>query len=553
MAPAMGISLKAQHVKRYSAIAWLLMKYGRSDLVQKAGLEGALEGEQRGSGVTSGHAEELAADLERMGPTYVKLGQLLSSRPDLLAPEYMEALTRLQDHCEPFSFAEVERIVTEELGVRISKAFAEFDSTPLAAASLGQVHRATMRDGRQVAVKVQRPGIRAQILEDLEALDDIARFVDSQTEAGRHFEFARMLAEFRKSLLRELDYKVEAQNLLTMASIVEDFEHIVVPSPVEDYTTGRVLTMEYIKGRKITDVSPLARLELNGGELADELFAAYLKQILVDGFFHADPHPGNVFLTDDGRIALLDLGMVARIAPRLQETLLQLLLAVSEGRADDAVAMGLRIGEKTDLFDEREFSSRVSDIVARHQSTTLRQIEVGKMVLEMTKVSSDCGVRLPPELTMLGKTLLNLDQVAWTLDPDFDPNAAINRHASEVVRKNMLRSASPGNIIGSMLEGKEFLERLPGRANKILEKVAENQLEIKVNAIDETKLMTGFQKVANRITTGLILSALIVGAALLMRVQTSFTLLGYPGLAIIFFMIAAAGGSALVLSILRDD
>ena len=549
----MGISLKAQHVKRYSAIAWLLMKHGRGDLVQRAGLEDAVEGGKPTTEGASARAEELAADLEKMGPTYVKLGQLLSSRPDLLTPEYMQALTRLQDHCEPFGFAEVEAIVTEELGVRISKAFSSFDSTPLAAASLGQVHRATMRDGREVVVKVQRPGIRAQIMEDLEALEDIALFVDSKTEAGRHFEFARMLAEFRKSLLRELDYKVEAQNLITMAANLDEFEHIVVPSPIEDYTTSRILTMEYIKGHKITDLSPLARLELDGTELADELFAAYLKQILVDGFFHADPHPGNVFLTADGRIALLDLGMVARIAPRLQETLLQLLLAVSEGRSDDAVAMGMRIGEKTERFDEREFSIRVSDIVARHQSSTLKQIEVGNMVLEMTKVSSDCGIRLPPELTMLGKTLLNLDQVAWTLDPDFDPNAAIRRHASDVLQKNMLRSASPGNMIASLLEGKEFLERLPGRANKILDKVAENQLEIKVNAIDETKLMAGFQKVANRITTGLILSALIIGAAFLMRVQTPFTLLGYPGIAIILFILAAAGGLALVLSILRDD
>ena len=550
----MGISLKAEHVKRYAAIARLLAKYGSSDLIQKAGLEETLEKGPKGSGpAPSGKAEELAADLEKMGPTYVKLGQLLSSRPDLLTPEYMQALTRLQDHVAPFSFAEVERIVTEELGMRISRAFGDFSATPLAAASLGQVHRATMRDGREVVVKIQRPGIRAQVLDDLDALDDIATFVDSHTEAGRHFEFARMLAECRKSLLRELDYKVEAQNLLTMGKILEEFENIIVPTPIEDYTTSRILTMEYVKGRKITDLSPLARLDLDGAKLADELFAAYLKQILVDGFFHADPHPGNVFLTTDGRIALLDLGMVARVSPRLQESLLQLLLAVSEGRPDDAVAMGMRIGEKTDLFDEREFSIRVSDIVARHQSTTLEKIEVGKMVLEMTKVSSDCGIRLPPELTMLGKTLLNLDQVAWTLDPAFDPNAAVRRHASEVLEKNMLKSASPGNVIATLLEGKEFMERLPGRANKILEKVAENQLEIKVNAIDENKLMAGFQKVANRITTGLILCALIVGAALMTRIQTSFTLLGYPALATIFFLLAAAGGVALLFTILRDD
>ena len=549
----MGLSLKPQHLKRYKDVAMLLMKYGRSDLVKAAGLDPSLDDDSPAATATDPTASELANDLERMGPTFIKLGQLLSTRPDILPLPYLQALTRLQDRVEPFSFAEVEAIVISELGVRLSKAFSEFEAKPLAAASLGQVHRAAMRDGRPVAVKVQRPDIRERVMEDLDALEEIAEFLDAHTEMGRRYGFVQILDEFRRSLLRELDYRQEAQNLTLLRRNLSDFSAIVVPAPIEDYTTSRVLTMEYVSGTKITTLSPVAMLELNGAALAEQLFRAYLKQILVDGFFHADPHPGNVLVTDAGQIALLDLGMVGRIAPRLQEPLLQLLLAISEGHSDDAVRFALKVGEVGPDFDEPGFSRRVADLVGRHQDAELRNLQVGKAVLEIGRISGDVGLRLPSELTMLGKTLLNLDQIAEALDPTFNPNASIRRNAAEIMRGRLLKSASPGNMFGGMLELKEFMERLPGRVNKILDTVANNQLEVKVDAIDEVRLMAGFQKVANRITLGLLLAALIIGAAMLMQVETSFRILGYPGLAIIFFLLAAGGGIALMLSILLKD
>ena len=549
----MGLSLKPQHLKRYKDVAVLLMKYGRSDLVKAAGLDPTLDDESPAATATDPAASELANDLERMGPTFIKLGQLLSTRPDILPLPYLQALTRLQDRVEPFSFAEVEGIVISELGVRLSKAFSEFEAKPLAAASLGQVHRAAMRDGRPVAVKVQRPDIRERVMEDLDALEEIAEFLDHHTEMGRRYGFVQILDEFRRSLLRELDYRQEAQNLTLLRRNLAEFSAIVVPAPIEDYTTSRVLTMEYVSGTKITTLSPVALLELNGAALAEQLFRAYLKQILVDGFFHADPHPGNVLVTDAGQIALLDLGMVGRIAPGLQEPLLQLLLAISEGKSDDAVRFALKVGEVGPDFDEPEFSRRVADLVGRHQDAELRNMQVGKAVLEIGRISGDVGLRLPSELTMLGKTLLNLDQIAEALDPTFNPNASIRRNAAEIMRGRLLKSASPGNMFSGVLELKEFMERLPGRVNKILDTVANNQLEVKVDAIDEARLMAGFQKVANRITLGLVLAALIIGAAMLMHVETSFRILGYPGLAIIFFLLAAGGGIALMLSILLKD
>ena len=246
----MGISLKAERLKRYKDVALLLIKYGRSDLISQAGLEDSVLPEEM---VTSSaaSAEELAADLEKLGPTFIKLGQLLSTRADLLPTPYLDALSRLQDQIGPFNFDEVERIVSSEIGVRLSKAFADFEPTPIAAASLSQVHRAVMRDGRAVVVKVQRPNIRELIVDDLDALGEIAQFLDSHTELGRRYEFENMLSDLRKSLLRELDFTVEAQNLVTIGQNLVEFDDLVVPEPIDDYTTTRVLTMEYIAGKKL--------------------------------------------------------------------------------------------------------------------------------------------------------------------------------------------------------------------------------------------------------------------------------------------------------------
>ena len=549
----MGISLKPQHLNRYRQIAWLFVKYGRSDLVKETGLEETLEAEQRVTPKEAAKASELADDLEKLGPTFVKLGQLLSTRVELMPRAYLEALALLQDKVEPFSFGDVEQIVSSELGVRMSKAFSDFEATPMAAASLGQVHRARLRDGRQVAVKVQRPGIRDAMLEDLDALDEIAEFLDKHTEAGKRYEFCQMLSEFRKSLLRELDYRQEATNLTTIGEHLKEFEHIIVPEPITDYSTSRVLTMQYVHGKKITELSPLARMEFDGAALAEELFRAYLKQILVDGFFHADPHPGNVFLTENYQIALIDLGMVGRVMPGLQEQLLQLLLAISEGRGDDAAEIAIRVGERKEDFAEKEFKQRIGEIVAKQQGVTVEQMQVGRLVLEVTQASGENGVRVPPELTMLGKTLLNLDQVGRAIEPEFDPNASIRRNAAQIMQQRLMKSLSPGNLFSGVLELKDLVQRLPSRINKILDAIANNELKVSVDAIDEKTLVVGFQKVANRITVGLIIAALIVGAAMLMKVETSFRLWGYPGLAILLFLAAAAGGVTLLINILFYD
>lgn len=547
------LSLKTERLKRYKDVALLLAKYGRSDLVKQAGLEDSLELDEHALAETRPEAEELAADLEKLGPAFIKLGQLLSTRADLLPAPYLEALSRLQDSVEPFSYEEVDKIVASEIGVRISKAFADFDPEPLAAASLAQVHLAHMRDGRTVVVKVQRPGIREQIIEDLESLNDIAEFLDTHTEMGKRYEFGNMLLGFRRSLLRELDFKVEANNLVVFAENLHEFDKIIIPQPIDHFTTSRVLTMDYIHGKKITDLTPLRLMELDGGGLARELFRAYLKQILIDGFVHADPHPGNVFLTDDDQIAILDLGMVTRLMPGLQDNLLRLLLAIAEGKGEEAADITIRMGEPKSGFMKTEFINRVAELVSENSGASLGRLNSGQVVLEITKISADCWFRLPHEFTMVAKALLNLDRVVYTLDPNFEPTAVIRQRATEILQRNLMKTINPMNLIGGVVELKEFVEKLPGRINNILDTVGNNELKVNVDAIDEKLLVEGFQKVANRITLGLILAALIMGAALLMRVETSFRILGYPGLPMIFFVIAAIGGLGLVINIVHSD
>src|SRR5690554_3122207 len=496
----MNFRKKVEHIKRYKDLAWLLYKYGQSDIVLKINMpEPDSWNEQPLS-----KAEDLPDDLEKLGPTYVKLGQFLSTRADFLPASYLKELTRLQDKVSPISKDKIEEILSSELGIRISKAFDFFDPNPIASASLGQVHFARLRGGKPVAVKIQRPDIKQQIFDDLDAFQDITDFLEKHTDLGKQLMIHATLEEFRKAVIQELDYRQEAQNLQLLESNLSNFKRIIIPLPVKDYTTSRVLTMDYIKGKNINKISPLGQIEIDGSELAEELFKAYLQQILIDGFFHADPHPGNIYVTDTGNLALLDLGMISRVSEKLKAKLIRILLAVSEGDGEKAATWTLSIGEKKPDANEKQFIREVNEVISDASNNTLKHIEVGRLILEITRISANNGIRLPNEIIMIGKAFMNLDRAGSKLNPEFDPNASLSKNAPSLIKRIISDSFRRGNIYETILDTKSILETLPARINQILNSMAENTFTVQTKILDEIDFISGLKESANRLTVGVI-------------------------------------------------
>jgi ubiquinone biosynthesis protein len=534
---------------RYAALVRLLVRHGRSDLVSGAGLDSYVADGEVPAG-DADRAEAFATDLESMGPTYIKLGQLLSTRFDLLPAAYTTALSRLQDEVEPFSYAQVAELVTQELGSDVRHLFAEFDTEPLAAASLGQVHRATLRSGREVAVKVQRPDAREAVTGDLKTLTTLAGLADKRTDVGRTYGFARLLGEFERSLRLELDYRREARNLLRFGELTSGYDLLVVPEPVLDLTTGRILTMDYIEGRKVTDVGPLGLMDVEARPLVEQLFSAYLRSILHEGFLHADPHPGNLLLTPDGRLAILDLGMVVNVPPRIQQRILRLLMAISDGNGEQVARVLADLGHPLDGYDAEAFRDDVTHLVSEAMAEGA-ELQAGTVLVELSRVSGSHRLRPPAEMSMVGKALLNLDQTTLHLDPGFAPAEAIRGNVRELLRSGL--TTSPGDLVAAALDAKEFTSQLPRRANQILDALAEGQFQLRVDAMDEVRLHLVLQRLANRLTLGLVIAATIIGAAMLMQVQTDQRIGGYPAIALVFFVLAVLGAVALAVWILVTD
>lgn len=548
------ISLKPQHLKRYREIAQMIARFGFSEALRASGLEDLLGGQNALTRRAHPEPRELAESLEAMGPTFVKLGQLLSTRADIVPLRYLGPLAELQDKVGPFSYEDAERIIYEELGQRVSRAFLTFEPKPLAAASLGQVHMATLADGRKVAVKIQRPDIKARLAEDIEVLDEVASAMEALSETARLYEVRRLVDELRRSLMRELDYEEEADNLRQLKENLKGYAHLFVPQPIDGLCSARVLTMDFVQGKKITVLSEEERKAPGNLELAKELLQAYIQQICLDGFFHADPHPGNLLLTAEGKIALLDLGSVGRLTPPVRELLLRLLLAVGEGRGEEAADLVERIGHPKPNYDESKMRRAVVDLVAQqHSGTNVKEANIGAVVLKVVQEAGDTGLRVPRELTLLGRTMLYIDQIGRALAPDFDPYKSIREAAPSLLVKQLGKSMTGAGLFARAMEMNEFIQLLPGRVNRILDRVSNGRLEVRVKGVEEMRFVEGLQKVANRVTQGLIIAALIVGAALLMNVKTNFTIFGYPGLAVLLFLAAAGGGVALSVEIWRHD
>jgi len=544
-------------VARSARILGFLLKYRNAGVFGGLDMQDVPTEPDAGTPV-SGKPEDFVTDLEALGPTFVKIGQSLSTRPDMVPPEYLAALERMQDDVAPVAFEAIQKIVEEELGVRISRVFANFDPAPIGSASLAQVHRATLRDGRQVAVKVQRPYIVEQIRADLDVLANIVGTVDQATALGRRMHFADWVHEFRKTLLAELDYRVEAENLDRFGEHFREYPELLVPSPVWDLTRAKVLTMDLINGTKVTEISGVRRTEQPLGHLAGALMRGYLDQAFVHGEIHADPHPGNLLVTEDGRLAIFDLGMVAHVPPRQRDRLLKLLFAAVDGRGEEVAGEAIAMGTRLEDFDEELYLREVGQLVSRyaaHRSirSNSHGLSEGRLVLELTRLGAVCGLRTPPELSLLGKTLLNLESVCNALDSTMDPKQVVEAHLEHVMRARLRKSLSPAGLAGEMMELQRLLREAPRKVADVLSLLADNRMQVRLVGLEDSRMLEAMQKIANRISAGIITASLILASALLMRVDAGPRLLGYPALALVLFLIGAGLGLTIVISAMLGD
>lgn len=497
--------------------------------------------------------EEFAQDIQRLGPAFIKIGQALSIRPDLLPVRYLDALRRLQDDVESVPFELIRERVEQELGMRLSHVFASVDPHPLAAASLAQVHAGTLHDGREVVIKVQRPDIEEAVREDVELLRTVARGVDWLTEQGRRIHFVDWIDEMEQTLAEELDYRLEADNLRIFRERLVGYPMLMVPAPIAQLSTRRVLTMERVPGNKIGDAVRLRRLDEPLDEMARELVCAYLDQIFLHGLVHADPHPGNVLIHDQG-LGLIDLGMVVRLSPRTRDALLRLLVALADGNGDDAANRIEAMAEPLEMYDQRNWQRRCARLVSRiHGTHARRELAEGQVLIELTRLAAACGLRPPPEIAILGRTLLALEAVIQRLDPERSTRELVRQHLDRLLGERARMQLGRQALKLEVAEVVEAAGALPRQVGAVLDLLAANRLRVRVSGLEESRLLENLQKIANRITVGLICAALVVGAALALRVDAGPRLFGYPGLALVMFVLAFVLSATLVVSVLLSD
>jgi ubiquinone biosynthesis protein len=459
-------------------------------------------------------AVEFRRALEELGTTYIKLGQLLSSRPDLLPDVYIEELGKLVDEVPPVPFEEIRTVIDAELGPDV---FVEIGPDPVATASIAQIHRALLKSGRDVVVKVRRPGIVEQVALDLDVLRSTARLLEGHSATAQLLQVNALTEELEVHLSAELDFEEEANNADIVRRIVAEYEDLIVPEVIRPYVTEQVLVLERIDGEKVS--AEHGQPPDTARKLARELFRAYVHQVTIEGVYHADPHRGNVLLTPEGRLALIDFGLLGRLDDDTRRQIGLLLLAIAQNRADDVADLILSLSLTTMTSDEPGFVHELRRKLPRYHWRPLSGIRAGESLADLQRMSLRYGIRLPTAFALVGKTLSQADEIARSLDPDMDPIALMEEDSLEVLLTEAERRLEPNQLLSWLYTQAEPLARMPRRVGHLVERLETGTMKVGVAPTDLGEFERVARSTANRIGSAMIVSALLIASALLARVH----------------------------------
>ena len=547
-----------RHIQRYRQILTVLFKYGFGDLVHTLKIEQYLEiglqmisRKRREKIETLSRAERVRMAMEELGPTFIKMGQILSTRPDLLPVEFIQELGKLQDHVPPFEYAQVKDIIERELGVPLGQLFKDFEETPLASASIGQVHRARLVDGDVVVVKVQRPGIRKTIEVDLEIMLHLATLMERHLKAMEIHRPTRIVEEFARTLEKELDYTIEAAHTERFAMQFIGDTTVYVPKIYREATTSRVLTMEYVSGIKASEIARLDEAGLDRREIARRGFDLIMKQVFVHGFFHADPHPGNIFILPGNVICYLDFGMMGRIGRKSRENFADLIMNIvrrDEVKVTDAL---VRLTISDEEPNHNALERDVAEFIDQHFYRPLKELDLGKLLHQLLEMAARHRLTVPPDLFLMIKALSTAEGVGRVLDPDFDAT----ERAAPFVRRIQLQRLHPKRVAEDIYDsGSDFLhliKEIPGELREILRQARQGRVKIEFEHRGLENMLSTHDRISNRLAFAIVLASLIIGSSLIVLSGIPPKWHGIPVIGLAGFIIAGVMGLWLLFSIIR--
>ncbi|WP_331281769.1 AarF/ABC1/UbiB kinase family protein [Paenibacillus sp. FSL H7-0357] len=497
---------KFRQLQRYRAITSALVRSGFGFMVYSNSGEAAVTANSAMDWPSAGKHIRLL--LEELGTTFIKLGQLASTRPDLVPQPVLKELVKLQDAVPPFPFADVSRVIEEELGAPISQLFRTFESLPIASASIGQVHRAVLADGKEVAVKIQRPQLSTLVETDLDILAGLARLADRRGNWSASYSLTEVVEELSQCLLAELDYRQEAAHLERFARAADEMNYVRIPAVYRPYSSQRVLTMEFIQGIRLSNIEQLKEQGIRTSVVAERIAGTIFQQILVDGVFHADPHPGNILVLPGEEIALLDFGMVGRLSAHTQKHFATFIIALRNRSSKGVMRAIEHLGMIPEEVDRKKLYMDVEEMRTKYYDVPLKEVRLGDMLNDLFGVAYKHGIRVPSELTMVGKSILTTEGVVAELDPDF----SMLNVAEPIGRRLYLERLNPWSFLKNTFEdAPEYLQimsELPVTMKRLTAMLNKGKMQVEVVSPQLEQLVKKLDRISNQMSFSIVLLAL---------------------------------------------